>query len=143
MAILIPGVFLIFCFADLVVLIVAGDKYDDAVPLLKIVLLYCLFIPYARQFGNILDSIGKPKLNFYMVVITAAINIALNYLFISRWGVMGAAYATLCSSIVGFFLSQFILKRELNVQTFNTLRYAWEFYPEFYNKYVRPLFKKA
>ncbi|SKB82317.1 flippase [Daejeonella lutea] len=143
MAILIPGVFLIFCFADIVVLIVAGDKYDDAVPLLKIVLLYCLFIPYARQFGNILDSIGKPKLNFYMVVITAAINIALNYLFISRWGVMGAAYATLCSSIVGFFLSQFILKRELNVQTFNTLKYAWEFYPEFYNKYVRPLFKKA
>lgn len=143
MAILIPGVLVIFCFADWVVFIVAGDKYEDAVPLLKIVLLYCLFIPYARQFGNILDSIGKPKLNFYMVVTTATINIALNYIFIVRWGVMGAAYATLCSSIIGFFLSQYILKKELNVRTLNTLKFAMEFYPEFFNKYVRPLFKKA
>ncbi len=143
MAILIPGVFIIFLFADLVVFVVAGDKYEDTVPLLKIVLLYCLLIPYARQFGNILDSIGKPKLNFYMVLTTAIINIVLNYVCITRWGVIGAAYATLCSSIIGFFLSQYILRRELNVRTLNTLKYAWEFYPEFYNKYVSPLFQKT
>ncbi|MEJ7692090.1 flippase [Daejeonella sp.] len=143
MAILIPGVFVIYYFADLVVYIVAGDKYEDAVPLLKIVLLYCLLIPYARQFGNILDSIGKPKLNFYMVLTTAILNIAMNYVCIIRWGVIGAAYATLCSSIIGFCLSQYILRRELNIRTLNTLKYAWEFYPEFYKKYVSPRLQKT
>ncbi|WP_276349125.1 flippase [Daejeonella sp. JGW-45] len=140
MAILIPAVVVLFIFADLVVELIAGERYQDAVPLLKVVLLYCLLMPYARQFGNILDSIGKPKLNFYIVLTTAIINIAMNYMFISSLGVMGAAYATLCSSVIGFVISQYILKRELNVQTANTLKYALAFYPEFYNRYVRPRF---
>lgn len=138
MAILIPVVTVLFLFADLVVYLIAGAQYSDAVPLLKVVLLYCLLMPYSRQFGSILDSIGKPKLNFYIVLTTAIINITMNYAFILKLGVMGAAYASLCSSVIGFFISQHILKKELNVNPFNTLRYAWEFYPEFYNKYVRP-----
>lgn len=136
-AILIPGLIFIYFFSDFVVHFIAGGKYDDTIPLLKVTLLYCLFIPYGRQFGTILDSIGKTKLTFSIVIVTASINLILNYIFIIRIGVIGAAYATLISNIIGFIIGQYILKKELNVNVLHTFIYAYRFYPEMYNKYIK------
>ena len=136
LAILVPGLFVLYFCSGYVVHFIAGAKYEDSVPLLRVTLLYCLFIPYGRQFGTILDSIGRTKLTFYIVLITASLNLGLNYVFISRFGVIGAAYATLVSNIVGFAIGQYILKKELQVNVFRTFAYAYAFYPEVYNKYV-------
>lgn len=136
-ALLIPGVIVLYLFSDFVVTLVAGTNYKDTIPLLHITLLYCLFTPYGRQFGNILDSIGKTRLTFFVVLMVTSINIGLNYIFISRFGVMGAAYATLAAHIIGFFIGQSILKKELNVSIRNTFIYAWQFYPEFFRKYLK------
>ncbi|HQS05497.1 MAG TPA: flippase, partial [Daejeonella sp.] len=136
-ALLIPGVIFLYLFSDFVVTLVAGTIYKDTIPLLHITLLYCLFTPYGRQFGNILDSIGKTRLTFFVVLMVTSINIGLNFIFISRFGVMGAAYATLAAHIIGFFIGQSILKKELNVSIKNTFIYAWQFYPEFFRKYLK------
>jgi len=138
LALLIPGVLFLYFFAGFVIGVLA-PKYESSVALLHVTLLYCLPIPYGRQFGTILDSIGKTKTTFYIVLVTASLNLTLNYFFIKQWGVMGAAYATLCSNVVGFVIAQVILRRELNVNVGNTLVYAWKFYPEFYTKYLIPL----
>ena len=137
-ALLIPGVIFLYLFSDFVVTLIAGTNYKDTVPLLHITLLYCLFTPYGRQFGNILDSIGKTRLTFFVVLLVTSINIGLNYIFISRFGVLGAANATLAAHIIGFFIGQSILKKELNVSIKNTIIYAWQFYPEFFRKYLKP-----
>jgi O-antigen/teichoic acid export membrane protein len=137
-ALLIPGVIFLYLFSDFVVTLIAGTNYKDTVPLLHITLLYCLFTPYGRQFGNILDSIGKTRLTFFVVLLVTSINIGLNYIFISRFGVLGAANATLAAHIIGFFIGQSILKKELNVSIKNTFIYAWQFYPEFFRKYLKP-----
>jgi len=136
-ALLIPGVIFLYLFSDFVVTLVAGSNYKDTIPLLHITLLYCLFTPFGRQFGNILDSIGKTRLTFFVVLLVTSINIGLNYLFISRLGVLGAAYATLTAHVIGFFIGQSILKKELNVSISNTFIYAWQFYPEFFRKYIK------
>lgn len=136
-ALLIPGVLILYIFSDFVVTLVAGANYKDTIPLLHITLLYCLFTPYGRQFGNILDSIGKTRLTFFVVLLVTSINIGLNYLFISRLGVLGAAYATLTAHIIGFFIGQKILRKELNVSLKNTFIYAWQFYPEFFRRYLK------
>lgn len=136
-ALLIPGVIFLYLFSDFVVTLVAGTNYKDIIPLLHITLLYCLFTPYGRQFGNILDSIGKTRVTFFVVLLVTTINIGLNYLFISRLGVIGAAYATLTAHIIGFFIGQKILRKELNVNIKNTFIYAWQFYPEFFRKYLK------
>jgi len=136
-ALLIPGVLFLYLFSDFVVTLVAGTNYKDTIPLLHITLLYCLFTPYGRQFGNILDSIGKTRLTFFVVLMVTSINIGLNYIFISRLGVLGAAYATLTAHIIGFFIGQSILRKELNVSIKNTFIYAWQFYPEFFRKYLK------
>lgn len=136
LAILIPGVLIIFLCSDFVIHFIAGGKYDDSIPLLKVTLLYCILIPYGRQFGTILDSIGRTRTTFIVVVICATINLSLNYIFILEMGVIGAAYATLVSNVIGFMIAQTILKKELNVNLLNTFIYAYKFYPEFYDKYV-------
>jgi O-antigen/teichoic acid export membrane protein len=136
-ALLIPGILFLYLFSGFVVNLVAGANYKDTIPLLHITLLYCLFTPYGRQFGNILDSIGKTKLTFLVVLLVTTINIGLNYLFINKFGVLGAAYATLTAHIIGFGIGQSILRKELNVSIANTIVYAWRFYPEFYSKYIK------
>lgn len=138
LAILIPGVIFIYIFPDFVLYLLAGDKYTDAAPLLRVTLLYTLLIPFGRQFGTILDSIGKTKTTFYIVIVTAGLNLGLNYIFIVNFGVLGAAYATLISNVVGFIIAQYILRKELGVKFYHTFVYAYRFYPEFYTQFVKP-----
>lgn len=136
MSFLIPLSILLFIFSKQVVYFIASEKYAESVPLLRVAVLYCLLIPYGRQFGTILDSIGKPKLNFYIVITSAISNVGFNYYFIHRYGVIGAAYGTLCASILNFILCQIVLRKVLNIELLNTLRYAASFYPELFRKYL-------
>ncbi|MFD2162926.1 flippase [Paradesertivirga mongoliensis] len=136
LAILIPAVLFVYLFDSFIVNLIAGGKYADAVPILNVTLLYCLLIPFGRQFGTILDSIGKTNLTFYIVLVTAATNLILNYFFIKEYGVIGAAYATGLSNVIGFAIAQVILRKELKVNMLNTFIYAYMFYPEFINKYI-------
>jgi lipopolysaccharide exporter len=136
LAILIPGLIVLYFLAGPIVHLIAGEKFNDSIPLLKVTLLYCLFIPYGRQFGTILDSIGKTKITFYVVLFTATLNLTLNYFFIVRFGVIGAAYATLISNLIGFTIAQSILRKQLQVNVLHTFIYAYRFYPEVYAKYL-------
>lgn len=142
LALVFPGVLFLYLFSDYVIHFIAGEKYADSIPLLQVTLLYCLLIPYGRQFGTILDSIGKTRVTFLVVVGTTVANLALNYLLIVKYGVMGAAYATLISNILGFAVAQIILKKEVDVSLGNTIVYMFRFYPEFFEKYILPVWKK-
>ncbi|MES2826849.1 MAG: flippase [Bacteroidota bacterium] len=137
MAILIPSILCLYFFSGFVIHLIAGEKYNDSIPLLHVTLLYCLLIPYGRQFGTILDSIGRTRLTFTIVLITASLNLTLNYFFIKQFGVIGAAYATLISNVIGFLIARSILKKELNVRMWNTFIYAYRFYPDMYNKFIK------
>ena len=128
LALIIPGIIFVLIFPKFVILVVAGSKYIDAVPVLRVTMLFGLFIPYARQFGTMMDTIGKPGINFFLVMLSAVLNLIFNYLFIQYFGLIGAAYATLLTFAVLFVANQFILYRELGVQTLNTLYYAQEVY---------------
>ncbi len=141
LAIVLPMVLFLLFFADWTIEFIAGERYNDSIPLLKITLLYSLLIPFGRQFGTILDSIGKTKVTFSVVMLMMVINLGLNYIFIKNIGVMGAAYATLISNIVGFIIAQIILKKEVSVNPLNTFIYMYRFYPEFFHEYLRPFLR--
>lgn len=143
LAILLPGLIILFFFAGYIVEIIAGQTYADTIPVLRVTVLYCLLIPYGRQFGTVIDSMGKPRLTFFIVLITGTSNAILNYVMIKRYGVIGAAWATFTSNVIGFVIAQIMLKRELNINLKNTWIYAFAFYPEMYSKYVKPIFSKT
>ncbi|MXV16171.1 flippase [Hufsiella ginkgonis] len=136
-AILVPAVVFLFVFDKFVIQVLAGDKYAATVPILNVALIYSLFIPYGRQFGVIMDSIGKTSISFYNVVGFTLVNLTLNYFFIKQFGVIGAPCATLLAIFIGFIVAQIILRKVLRVNVFNTLIYAYHFYPEMYHKFVK------
>lgn len=136
LSILVPIVLFIYIFADILIPLIAGQKYTDSIPLLRITLLTCIFSPYGLQAGIILTSAGKTKFNFFIVLFNATLIVALNYFLIKAIGIMGAAYSSLIAAFVGFTISQIYLKKLYGVNFLNPWIYAWKFYPEFYNKYV-------
>jgi len=136
LAMVIPAIIFLYIFDSFIIELIAGDKYADTVPILNITLLYCVLGPFGRQVGVILDSMGKTRTTFLIVVFNTCVILGLNYIFIRKYGVIGAAYATLISNIVGFAIAQIILWRELKVNALNAFVYAYKFYPEFINKYI-------
>jgi lipopolysaccharide exporter len=125
---ILPVILFVLIFTEFIIVFIAGEKYLDTVPVLRVTILYNLFMPFARQFGTVLDSIGKPKVNFQFIVFSAALNITLNYIFISRFGIMGAAYGSLSAHTICFVLNQVILFKILNVRVFEALKHTKTFY---------------
>lgn len=136
LALLLPVVILIYIFAEPVIHIIAGNRYEDSIPLLRITLFTCLLSPYGRQCGSILTSAGKTKFNFFLVVITTVLVIAFNFLFIKNFGVVGAAYGTLLATAISFAIAQFYLSKYYKINLLNPWIYAYKFYPEFYLTYI-------
>jgi lipopolysaccharide exporter len=134
LALILPSMLFVLVFPKLIIWIVAGEEYFDAAPVLQVTIIFSLFIPFLRQFGTVLDSINKPKINFYFIVFCAVLNFGFNYWFINMYGIIGAAYGTLTSYSVIFVLNQVILFRELKVNTFRVFFYMKSFYREAYFK---------
>ncbi|GIV32796.1 MAG: flippase [Chitinophagales bacterium] len=128
LALVLPAVGAIWIFAEPAILLVAGSDYLDTVPVLRLTLLYGVFFPFSRQFGTVLDSMGKPRTNFYFVAISAVLNIIFNYVFITRFGVMGAVYGALVTAVIRLALSQIVLYNILKVNFLNVFIYMKEFY---------------
>jgi lipopolysaccharide exporter len=136
LAMVIPALIFIYIFDGYIIEILAGNKYADTVPILNITLLYCVLGPFGRQFGVIIDSIGKTRITFIIVIVNTVVILVLNYFFIRKFGTIGAAYATLIANIFGFCVAQYILWKELRVNPLNAFIYAYRFYPELINKYI-------
>jgi len=128
LGILIPIILFVELFPEIIILIIAGEEYLPAVPILRLTILFGLFLPFGVQMGTVLESIGKPNINFYCTVFGFVLNIIFNYLFISWLGIMGAAYGTLLTYFIMFVITQVILYKILNVRTLNVFKYIWDFY---------------
>src|SRR5690606_40764722 len=91
-AVLFPVLIFVLAFTEFIITLVASKGYLDTVSILQVTILYSIFTPFGRQFGTILDSIGKPKITFSIVLLNLVLNIISNYIFINAFGVIGAAY---------------------------------------------------
>ena len=136
LAVIIPGIIFVSLVPEWIITLLAGKDFLDAVPVLSLTILFGLFIPFTRQFGTILDSIGKPALNFAFILLGAVINVSLNYLFIGvlGFGLIGAAFATMCTHGITFIGTQIVLRKVLKVSIPRVFKYAWGFYPEIFQK---------
>ena len=143
LAILLPAVLFVLIFADLIIWVIGSEKYMESAPILRVTIFYGVFMAFAMQFGTILDSIGKPKLNFYITLLGAIVNLSFNFIFIKWLGLYGAAYGSLTAMTIMFFLMQIILNRLLGIKAWHTLNYMIVFYKEIWTKFSVLLNKKA
>ncbi len=84
-------------FGDEFVTLLATSKYLDAVVIIPVIIL-----PLIVFGGNVIFTAGlriykKTRILMYMSLLAGVVNVILNILFIPRFGMLGAAYATLIS----------------------------------------------
>jgi len=123
--IMLPIVVFIFILAKPIILLIASDKYLATIPVLQILIFYALFLPFLRQFGQLLDSINKPHINFRFVVISIIINLSINLLLIPLYGVTGAAIGTLSAYIITFLINFWYLQKKYYISIVMIFKNSW------------------
>ncbi len=112
----IPFMAFLYFLSKPLVLLIGGEKYIDAVFIFQLFLIYGLFLPFDRLTGITLDAIGLPKLNFYKVVIMAAVNIAGDIIVIYYFKSLElVALVTVANVLSGMIIGYLFLKREINL----------------------------
>lgn len=78
-----------------------------------ITLLGMPFLIMTNGISNLIRADGSPKYSMACMVTGAIVNTILDpiFIFVFKWGVMGAALATVLGQVVSFFLAVFYLKK--------------------------------
>lgn len=133
LAFMIPAIIFIQIFADWIILIIAGEEYDGWGNVLRITILFGLFLPYVVQFGTVLDSMGKPDVNFRYTLMSLSFTVVFNLIFINLFGVYGAAIGTLSAYALTFVIMQIYLRKHLDINPLRPFGYMMDFYKQIFN----------
>jgi lipopolysaccharide exporter len=131
-SILVPISIAIFIVPHFFIMILAGSRYYAAVPILQIVILFSFLRPFSYQFGTTMDAIGKPKINFWVNLLTMTLSYLCMYLGLRYTGWLGAAYGTVVSAIFSFLIMYTVLNRTIGVRLAETFRYVWISYKKIF-----------
>ena len=90
----------------MIISVLWGKQYDDAVPCFRILSISFLFLSGFRLTStNILLSLGKAGYTLLVSIASGILNIFLDVFLTIKCGSIGAAYATLIITIVASLLS--------------------------------------
>jgi O-antigen/teichoic acid export membrane protein len=100
----------------------------EAVPLLQLYMLTGMLRPAQNQAANILNSIGKPKLCFFINSGYLILNLIINYFCIKSFGFTGAAIGTLISFSIGIIAWYFVMKKQIGLELSKIWEYSLQLY---------------
>lgn len=95
-----PIFLMMLFFSKHIILIIFGNDYISAAPVLSILIFGYLFYSINYTSNNILNMAKKTKTIFFITLMFVGSNILLNFLLIPPYGVIGAAIATSASFII-------------------------------------------
>jgi O-antigen/teichoic acid export membrane protein len=115
-----------FIFADWIVLIIGGKGYAESAILLRFFASYMAILPLDKFAGVMLDTINKPNLNFYKVMIQLAVNIAGDFLGIMLFGNLeSVAFVSTATFIAGMAFGYAQLNKHMGIKFSNVIKYGW------------------
>lgn len=137
----VPMIIVCIVFAKLFVLILGGEQYVQemtTVIIFQIFALYAFFLPIDRFTGVALDSINRPKKNFYKVMVMAALNIAgdLIALYVFNSLIL-VAVVTILFTIIGQLIGFRYLTKEIPIKYREIFIQGYNFYLDLYNKNLK------
>ena len=106
-----PLSIIIFLVPKLIIKVIAGDKYLAAVTILRTVILFSFLRPMAYQYGATMDAIGKPKINFWINLLTMSLNILFIFLGLHFFGWKGAAYGSVIGIVTIWELRCHVMRK--------------------------------
>lgn len=128
LAFVIPICLVLIMFNKEVISILSSSDYANSSQLIMILSIGMIFKPIGRVLGLTLDAIGKPEVNFRMLIISVLLNLGLNFILIPAFGLAGAALATTSSIILTILLGQISLMKHTVIRPFtdiqNTIKHS-------------------
>ena len=96
----------LFVGAPLIVRLLFGEQYLDAVPVFRLLSVNYFFSGTFRMLsGNLLVTQRKLKFNLFVAIVTSLTNVIADYFFVQWWGAIGAARATVLVVFISSALS--------------------------------------
>ena len=102
--IIIPLVFMVFSFSDLIINFFFGSDYMDASITLKILSIGMIFATLTGISVNFFAGIGKPQISSLIVYTSALFNLIANFILIPILGIVGAAITTTISHFISMVM---------------------------------------
>ena len=119
-----PLATVIFIFADPIIRLFYGGKFDEATTVLYILSITILFIFPNALFPFVFTSLNRQRVYSICPLISLCTAIVLNLVLIPLYGYNGAAVSTLIGEIILFCTGMYLLKKEkLDVRI---ARYIWK-----------------
>lgn len=101
----------LFIFSNWVIVFFYSKDFLDSVRPFQILLVGTLFISGWRILANDIAAQGRPMLNTYIIGFSVLFNLVLNVFLIPKWGIEGAAFATVISYFLLFLITIFLYAR--------------------------------
>lgn len=90
----------LFLGADLIFQLFFGDKYDNSIPVFKVLVWYLAIVFIYGPISNSLVAKNKVVFLVYLNLIMIVLNVAMNFFLIPIYGAKGAALATIVCEIM-------------------------------------------
>jgi|GEM_PF-811710 O-antigen/teichoic acid export membrane protein len=95
-----PAIILSICLKSIIITKLYGSEYVASVSALAILLPSISISMFGNLSHRFLQATGQEKSLPKLLMLTALINVAINLLLIPKWGIVGAAIATLISEVI-------------------------------------------
>ena len=92
-----------------------GPGFDDAMPVLLVLMLGLIVQAYAGPGEDLLTMLGHERISAVLSTLSLVLNIILNFLLIPVYGVLGAAIATAVTIGLRSLVLAWLVKRRLNM----------------------------
>jgi len=113
---IIPFALIMFSFPTIIIRLLFGSTYIKASLALQILSIGIILFSLAMLNFNIINGLGKPKINTKIVYVAALFNLIFNFILIPKYGIIGAASTTLVSYGVMFGLSINWIRKYMKVK---------------------------
>ena len=107
----VPFTILLFVFALPILRFLYGSEYTAASNVFQVLVLSIAILLLSFPFGETLKAADRQKSYLWAIGSGAILNVVLNFIFIPRFGMMGAAINTLISEIYIFIFLKIKLKK--------------------------------
>ena len=97
--------------ANRIIDFVYDPRYFSSIPALKILLFTCFLNYFSLPFSQSLLVLNYQKKIFFVILLTAILNIILNFLLIPKYSFVGASLTTLTSVILNAILMVYLFKK--------------------------------
>lgn len=111
----IPLSIVLVVFAGPIMGFLYSNRFPEAAVVVRILAIWWLVKPFGNMAGNIFYGMGRPKVLAMLTAGCAVLNVLGNLALIPRYGITGAAWASVISFSISTLVAYLFVRRWLNV----------------------------